>query len=411
MSAPGGFDTVLVVDFGAQYAQLIARRVRECHVYSEIVPSTMPVGEMLARRPKAIILSGGPASVYASGAPAAPEGLFEAGVPVFGICYGHQVMVSELGGTVERTGAAEYGGTPLRIAAEPGHLLAGLGTELNVWMSHGDTSTHPPAGFIVTAQTAATPAAAIEDERRGFYGVQFHPEVMHTEHGTKMLRRFLDAAGCRPSWTMLNIVEEQTERIREQVGGGRAICGLSGGVDSAVAAALVQRAIGDRLTCVFVDHGLLRQGEAEQVEQDFVAATGVKLKVATEAGVFLEALKGVDDPETKRKVIGREFIRAFERAAREVADEAGQHGEACDFLVQGTLYPDVVESGGGTGTANIKSHHNVGGLPDDLKFQLVEPLRALFKDEVRRVGEELGLPPAIVRRQPFPGPGLAIRII
>ena len=278
-------------------------------------------------------------------------------------------------------------------------------------MSHGDTATQAPPGFTVTARTEATPVAAMENTRGGLFGVQFHPEVMHTEHGTRILGRFLDSAGCRPSWTMLNIVEEQVSAIREQVGDGHAICGLSGGVDSAVAAALVQRAIGDRLTCVFVDHGLLRKGEAEQVEQDFVAATGVKLKVATEADVFLSALAGVHDPEQKRKIIGREFIRAFERAAREITAEAGEHGEACDFLVQGTLYPDVVESGGGTGTANIKSHHNVGGLPDDLKFQLVEPLRSLFKDEVRRVGEELGLPPAIVRRQPFPGPGLAIRII
>jgi GMP synthase (glutamine-hydrolysing) len=416
VSGPGGFDTVLVVDFGAQYAQLIARRVRECHVYSEIVPSTMPVSEMLAKHPKAIILSGGPASVYVEGAPAAPEGLFDAGVPVFGICYGHQVLVRELGGTVERTGAAEYGGTPLHVLGGPGQsagglLLAGLGPELSVWMSHGDTSTAAPPGFTVTAQTAATPAAAVEDRERGLYGVQFHPEVMHTEYGTKVLRRFLDAAGCRPTWTMLNIVEEQTERIREQVGDGRAICGLSGGVDSAVAAALVQRALGDRLTCVFVDHGLLRKGEAEQVEQDFVAATGVKLHVVDASAEFLAALAGVTDPEQKRKVIGREFIRAFERAAREVTADAGAHGEATDFLVQGTLYPDVVESGGGTGTANIKSHHNVGGLPDDLKFQLVEPLRLLFKDEVRKVGEELGLPSEIVWRQPFPGPGLGIRII
>ena len=416
MSAEQSFDTVLVVDFGAQYAQLIARRVRECHVYSEIVPSTMPVADMLAKRPKAIILSGGPASVYAEGAPNAPEGLFAAGVPVFGICYGHQVMVRELGGTVERTGAAEYGGTPLHVLGGPGQsagglLLAGLGPELSVWMSHGDTSTAAPPGFTVTSQTAGTPAAAVEDRERGLYGVQFHPEVMHTEYGTKMLRRFLDAAGCRPTWTMLNIVEEQTERIREQVGDGRAICGLSGGVDSAVAAALVQRALGDRLTCVFVDHGLLRKGEAEQVEQDFVAATGVKLHVVDASAEFLAALAGVTDPEQKRKVIGREFIRAFERAAREVTADAGAHGEATDFLVQGTLYPDVVESGGGTGTANIKSHHNVGGLPDDLKFQLVEPLRLLFKDEVRKVGEEIGLPSEIVWRQPFPGPGLGIRII
>ncbi len=433
---PGGFDTVLVVDFGAQYAQLIARRVRECHVYSEIVPSTMPVAEMLAKRPKAIILSGGPASVYAEGAPPAPPGLFDTGVPVLGICYGFQLMVAGLGGTVERTGAAEYGRTllhllggttppdpPARGGSTPpdppgplgppagGMLLSGLPARQHVWMSHGDTCTAPPPGFTVTARTDVTPVAAVENERARMFGVQFHPEVMHTEHGTRILARFLELVGCRPSWTMLNIVEEQVALIREQVGDGRAICGLSGGVDSAVAAALVQRAIGDRLTCVFVDHGLLRKGEAEQVEQDFVAATGVRLKVANEAEAFLSALAGVAEPEQKRKIIGREFIRAFERAAREITAEAGQYGEACEFLVQGTLYPDVVESGGGTGTANIKSHHNVGGLPDDLKFHLVEPLRWLFKDEVRRVGEELGLPQPIVRRQPFPGPGLAIRII
>jgi GMP synthase (glutamine-hydrolysing) len=409
VSVLGGFDTVLVVDFGAQYAQLIARRVRECHVYSEIVPSTMPVAEMLAKRPKAIILSGGPSSVYADGAPPAPAGLFDAGVPVLGICYGFQLMVAGLGGTVERTGAAEYGATGLQ--ATGGTLLSGTPKSQRVWMSHGDTCTAAPPGFAVTARTEATPVAAIEDVRNGLFGVQFHPEVLHTEHGARILGRFLELAGCRPSWTMLNIVEEQVTAIREQVGDGRAICGLSGGVDSAVAAALVQRAIGDRLTCVFVDHGLLRKGEAEQVEEDFVAATGVKLTVATEAEAFLSALAGAVDPEQKRKIIGREFIRAFERAAREITAAAAGSGEACEFLVQGTLYPDVVESGGGTGTANIKSHHNVGGLPDDLKFALVEPLRWLFKDEVRRVGEELGLPPAIVRRQPFPGPGLAIRII
>jgi GMP synthase (glutamine-hydrolysing) len=411
---PGGFDTVLVVDFGAQYAQLIARRVRECHVYSEIVPSTMPAEQMLARHPKAIILSGGPSSVYADGAPPAPAGLLRAGVPILGICYGFQLLVAELGGTVERTGLAEYGATPLALPAlggDPSRLLSGTPAQQQVWMSHGDTCTAAPPGFTVTARTPATPVAAVENPDQGLFGVQFHPEVMHTEYGTRILARFLELAGCRPSWTMLNIVEDQVKAIREQVGGSRAICGLSGGVDSAVAAALVQRAIGDRLTCVFVDHGLLRKGEADQVEQDFVAATGVRLKVATEADVFLTALAGVTDPEEKRKIIGREFIRAFERAAREITAEAGEHGEACEFLVQGTLYPDVVESGGGTGTANIKSHHNVGGLPDDLKFRLVEPLRALFKDEVRRVGSELGLPQAIVRRQPFPGPGLAIRIV
>ena len=428
----GGFDTVLVVDFGAQYAQLIARRVRECHVYSEIVPSTMTAEQMLARHPKAIILSGGPSSVYAEGAPPVPPGLLAAGVPVLGICYGFQLMVSELGGTVERTGTAEYGATTLEtvpargddpavLAARGGgpkpprkgtsRLLSGTPARQQVWMSHGDTCTAAPDGFSVTARTPGTPVAAIENPERRLFGVQFHPEVMHTEQGTRILARFLELAGCRPSWTMLNIVEDQVDAIREQIGGGRAICGLSGGVDSAVAAALVQRAIGNRLTCVFVDHGLLRKGEAEQVEQDFVAATGVRLKVANEAEAFLSALAGVTDPEQKRKIIGREFIRAFERAAREITAEAGQHGEACEFLVQGTLYPDVVESGGGTGAANIKSHHNVGGLPDDLKFRLVEPLRALFKDEVRRVGSELGLPQAIVRRQPFPGPGLAIRIV
>jgi len=413
--AAGEFDTVLVVDFGAQYAQLIARRVRECHVYSEIVPCTMPVAEILARKPRAIILSGGPASVYADAAPPAPPGppdLLTAGVPVLGICYGFQLMVAGLGGTIERTQAAEYGGTTLEtLPGDAGTLLAGLPRRQRVWMSHGDTCSREPPGFTVTARTALTPVAAMEDPRRRLYGVQFHPEVMHTEQGTGILRRFLEAAGCRPSWTMLNIIEEQTERIRDQVGGTRAICGLSGGVDSAVAAALVQRAIGSRLSCVFVDHGLLRKGEAEQVEKDFVAATGVRLTVVDAAATFLDALAGVTDPEEKRKIIGREFIRAFERAARAIAAEAGVRGESVEFLVQGTLYPDVVESGGGTGTANIKSHHNVGGLPDDLKFRLVEPLRWLFKDEVRRVGEELGLPPEIVGRQPFPGPGLGIRIV
>jgi len=424
----GDFDTVLVVDFGAQYAQLIARRVRECHVYSEIVPCTMPAEQILARRPAAVILSGGPASVYAEGAPPAPAGLLAAGVPVLGICYGFQLMVSGLGGSVAHTGAGEYGATSLELLPSPpgaavggpeadaaampgGTLLSGLPRRQQVWMSHGDTCTVAPPGFTVTARTAATPVAAVEAPGQGLYGVQFHPEVLHTEHGMEVLRRFLAAAGCRPNWTMQSIIDEQTARIAEQVGEGRAICGLSGGVDSAVAAALVQRAIGSRLTCVFVDHGLLRKGEAEQVEKDFVAATGVDLHTVAAAGTFLTALAGVDEPEDKRKIIGREFIRAFERATREIAAEAGAHGEAVGFLVQGTLYPDVVESGGGTGTASIKSHHNVGGLPADLGFELVEPLRGLFKDEVRRIGQELGLPPEIVWRQPFPGPGLGIRII
>jgi GMP synthase (glutamine-hydrolysing) len=421
-------DTVLVVDFGAQYAQLIARRVRECQVYSEIVPAAMPVAEMLARRPKAVILSGGPASVYAPGAPPAPDGLLQAGVPILGICYGFQLMVSGLGGDVRRTGSGEYGATTLQVPAEGGGvLLGGLPARQQVWMSHGDTCATAPPGFAVTARTGGTPVAAAEDQARQLYGVQFHPEVLHTEHGMELLRRFLAAAGCRPTWTMRGVIEEQTERIAAQVGGGRAICGLSGGVDSAVAAALVQRAIGPRLSCVFVDHGLLRTGEAEQVEQDFVAATGVNLTVVDAAGEFLAALAGVVDPEEKRKIIGREFIRAFEQAARQIArggragpgrgraelegGGAGLDGEQPTFLVQGTLYPDVVESGGGSATANIKSHHNVGGLPDDLAFELVEPLRALFKDEVREIGRQLGLPPQIVWRQPFPGPGLAIRIV
>ncbi len=398
---------VLVVDFGAQYAQLIARRVRECHVYSQIVPSTMSAGDMLALHPSAIILSGGPASVYAPGAPPAPAGLLTAGVPILGICYGFQLMVRDLGGEVRYTGTGEYGATELRTAATPGVLLDGLPGQQRVWMSHGDTCALAPPGFAVTATTASTPVAAAEAVDRQLYGMQFHPEVLHTEHGMAMLRAFLAAAGCAPTWTMRNVIEEQTERIAAQVGGGAAICGLSGGVDSAVAAALVQRAIGSRLTCVFVDHGLLRSGEAGQVEKDFVAATGVDLKVIDAAETFLGALAGVADPEQKRKIIGREFIRAFERAAREIAGGPA----AATFLVQGTLYPDVVESGGGTGTASIKSHHNVGGLPADLKFELVEPLRELFKDEVREVGSQLGLPDDIVWRQPFPGPGLAIRIV
>ncbi len=414
-STAAGTDTVLVVDFGAQYAQLIARRVRECQVYSEIVPATMPAAEMLARDPKAIILSGGPASVYAPGAPPAPAGLLDAGIPILGICYGFQLMMLGLGGSVEHTGAGEYGATELRIAPGApagGVLLGGLPASQQVWMSHGDTCAAAPPGFAVTASTAATPVAAAELPGSSLYGVQFHPEVLHSEHGMQVLRRFLDAAGCRRTWTTQSVVEEQVARIQDQVGDGRAICGLSGGVDSAVAAALVQRAIGSQLTCVFVDHGLLRKGEADQVEKDFVAATGVDLKVVDSAAQFIRALAGVTDPEQKRKIIGREFIRAFEQAAREIAGPAASRRAAPPgFLVQGTLYPDVVESGGGTGTANIKSHHNVGGLPDDLAFELVEPLRTLFKDEVRRVGAELGLPPEIVWRQPFPGPGLAVRIV
>jgi GMP synthase (glutamine-hydrolysing) len=404
-------DLVLVVDFGAQYAQLIARRVREARVYSEIVPSSMPVEEMLARNPKAIILSGGPSSVYAPGAPQVPTAMFTSGVPVFGMCYGFQSMAQALGGEVRRTGRSEYGRTPVAVS-EPGTLLAEVPVEHRVWMSHGDSVVAAPDGFTVLASTDGSPVAAFEDVERGLAGVQWHPEVLHSEHGQVVLEHFLHRiAGCRPTWTMVNIVEEQVETIRAQVGDARAICGLSGGVDSAVAAALVQRAIGNQLTCVFVDHGLLRKGEAEQVERDFVAATGVDLHVVNAQERFLDALAGVSDPEEKRKIIGREFIRVFEQAELEIVGDAAAQGEKVQFLVQGTLYPDVVESGGGTGTANIKSHHNVGGLPDDLEFELVEPLRTLFKDEVRLVGQQLGLPAEIVWRHPFPGPGLGIRIV
>ncbi len=404
-------DLVLVVDFGAQYAQLIARRVREARVYSEIVPHTMPVEQILAKRPKAVILSGGPQSVYAEGAPQVDRELFEAGVPTFGICYGFMAMAQALGGNVAHTGNSEFGRTTVTVK-ENGKLLAGLPASHTVWMSHGDEVVGAPDGFKVLASSPRATVAAFENDESKLAGVQWHPEVLHTEHGQQVLEHFLhDIAGCRPTWTMVNIVDDALHTIQSQIGGKRAICGLSGGVDSAVAGALVQRAIGNQLTCVFVDHGLLRKGEAEQVERDFVAATGVELVVVDAADQFLSALEGVDDPEQKRKIIGREFIRTFEQAAREVVEKAGAEGEAVDFLVQGTLYPDVVESGGGEGAAVIKSHHNVGGLPDDLQFALVEPLRTLFKDEVRHVGEQLGLPADLVWRHPFPGPGLAIRIV
>ncbi|MFD0556822.1 GMP synthase (glutamine-hydrolysing) [Stackebrandtia endophytica] len=397
---------VLVVDYGAQYAQLIARRVRDLNVYSEIVPSTLTTSELLAKNPAAIILSGGPSSVNADATPIPTADLFEAGVPVFGICYGFQAMAVALGGTVEATGLREFGGTTLEVT-ETGRLFDGLPQSQSVWMSHTDCVSMAPEGFATTARTAGAPVAAFEDTSRRLAGVQFHPEVAHTPHGQAVLRHFLyDIAGIEPTWTMSNVIDEQVAAIREQVGDKNVLCALSGGVDSSVAAALVHRAVGDQLTCVFVDHGLLRAGEAEQVEKDYVAITGINLKVVDATERFLTALKGETDPETKRKIIGREFIRVFEQAAREV--DAQSHTE---FLVQGTLYPDVVESGGGTGTANIKSHHNVGGLPEDLQFTLVEPLRTLFKDEVRRIGTELGLPEPMVWRHPFPGPGLGIRII
>ncbi len=411
----GRHDTVLVVDYGAQYAQLIARRVRECDVYSEVVPHTLTTEQLLAREPAAIVLSGGPSSVYAASAPSVDPALFEAGVPVLGICYGFQAMAQALGGTVEHTGRSEYGRAVVSHT-DGSALLGGLPAEHQAWMSHGDQVTAAPAGFTVTATSPGSAVAAFEQADRRLAGVQFHPEVAHSPFGTRVLDRFLhDVAGIGRDWTTTGVVAEQVERIRDRVGEGRAICGLSGGVDSAVAAALVQRAIGDRLTCVFVDHGLLRAGEREQVERDFVAATGARLVTVDVADRFLAALAGVTDPETKRKTIGREFIRAFDGAALDLMRAAGPDAPGTDapitFLVQGTLYPDVVESGGGTNAATIKSHHNVGGLPADLAFDLVEPLRDLFKDEVRAVGAELGLPAAIVGRQPFPGPGLGIRII
>jgi GMP synthase (glutamine-hydrolysing) len=393
---------VLVVDFGAQYAQLIARRVREAHVYSEIVPRDMPIHEMLARKPAGIIFSGGPASVHVEGAPSIDPSVYRAGVPVLGICYGAQLVAQQLGGHVARTGIGEYGRTVLDVVAGS-QLFQELPVRQDVWMSHADSITTAPPGFSVTASTQAVPVAALEDPERAIYGVQFHPEVVHTEWGQEVLKHFLyDVCGCRPRWTMVSIIEQAVEAIQRQVGSERVICGLSGGVDSAVAAAIVHKAVGDQLTCVFVDTGLMREGEAEQVEDAFRRDFGVDLVHAKAADRFLEALDGVDDPERKRKLIGETFIRVFEEVAAELHDAR--------FLVQGTLYPDVIESGT-RDAARIKSHHNVGGLPADMRFELVEPLRNLFKDEVRAVGEELGLPEDIVWRQPFPGPGLAVRIV
>ena len=398
---------VLVIDFGAQYAQLIARRVREARVFSEVIPHSASIEEIKERNPRAIVLSGGPSSVYEEGAPQLDPGVFDLDIPVFGICYGFQAMAQVLGGTVAHTGTSEYGRTELNVVG--GDLHDGLPGVQPVWMSHGDAVTEAPQGFTVVASSEGAPVAAFENRARRLAGVQYHPEVLHSPHGQQVLSRFLhEFAGIESAWTAANIAETLVEQVRAQIGDGRALCGLSGGVDSAVAAALVQRAIGDRLTCVFVDHGLLRSGERAQVEHDFVAATGANLVTVDVAEKFLGELAGVSDPEAKRKIIGREFIRAFEGA---VSDAIGNSEDGIEFLVQGTLYPDVVESGGGSGTANIKSHHNVGGLPEDLSFALVEPLRLLFKDEVRAVGRELGLPEEIVGRQPFPGPGLAIRIV
>jgi GMP synthase (glutamine-hydrolysing) len=403
---PAAREEIVVLDYGGQYSQLIARRIRDCGVFSELLAHHVPIEEVRRRKPRGIVLSGGPASVYAPGAPRLERELLELGVPVLGICYGMQLLVHELGGRVEQAEVGEFGRSELTVS-EPGVLLAGMPKQQTCWMSHRDTVFQAPAGFTALASSTASPVAAVQDTERGIYGIQFHPEVVHTPYGQEILTRFLsEVCGCERSWSPASIAEEQIERIRRQVGEGRVICGLSGGVDSSVAALLVHRAVGDQLTCVFVDHGLMRKDEGEQVISAFRDTFKVPLVAVDAERRFLEKLKGVSEPEAKRKAIGAEFIRVFEEEAAKISEAS-----PAKYLVQGTLYSDVIESGGGTGAATIKSHHNVGGLPEDMQFELVEPLRALFKDEVRAVGAELGLPERLVWRQPFPGPGLAIRVV
>jgi GMP synthase (glutamine-hydrolysing) len=407
VDVPRATDEVVVLDYGGQYSQLIARRVRECGVFSELLPHHVGAEEVRRRKPKGLILSGGPASVYAEGAPRLDKELLELGIPVLGICYGMQLVARSLGGRVEGAEVGEFGRSQLTVR-EHGRLLQGLPAEQTCWMSHRDTVFEAPPDFTALASSTGSPVAALESVERGIYGIQFHPEVVHTPYGQEVLKTFLgDICECEMTWSAASIVEEQIAKIRAQVGDGRVICGLSGGVDSSVAALLVHRAIGDQLTCVFVDHGLMRKNEGEQVISAFRDHFKVPLVAVDAEERFLTKLAGVTEPEAKRKVIGTEFIRVFEEEAAKLAEG----GDGARFLVQGTLYSDVIESGGGTGAATIKSHHNVGGLPDDLQFDLVEPLRALFKDEVRAVGAKLGLPERLVWRQPFPGPGLAIRVV